>query len=366
MSESRQFCPRCGDPLPARAAASAPGQRERTLCDSCYLEGLDLVSLPERLDVTVCAHCGAVKRGEQWRDVGARDYTDVAIDEVAERLRVHVDAEDVAWGVEPEQVDPTTVRLHVTVTGTVRDQPLEVDRVVPVTLSRGTCQRCGRIAGDYYASIIQLRGDGRTPTPEERDRAATIAHDIVDEMASGGDREAFVTEVEEVDEGLDMKLSTTKLGDKVARRITTELGGGYSASETLVTEDEDGQGVYRVTYAIRLPRYAPGDVIDPADEDGPVLVTSVRGNVKGRRLDTGEPFAADPGTAVVADADRLGHRDDAEETTLVTVEDDHAVQVLDPETFAATTVPRPSYLDPEAATVAVIKTTAGLHVLPDE
>ena len=366
MSESRQFCPRCGDPLPAVPPAPAPNGSERTLCDSCYLEGLDLVSLPDQLDVAVCTHCGAVKRGEQWRDVGARDYTDVAIDEVAEQLRVHVDAEDVAWGVEPEQVDPTTVRLHVTVTGTVRDHAVEVDRTVPVTLSRGTCQRCGRIAGDYYASIIQLRGDGRTPTSEERDRAATIAHDIVEEMTAKGDREAFVTEVEEVDEGLDMKLSTTKLGDTVAKRITTELGGGYSASETLVTEDEDGQGVYRVTYAVRLPRYAPGDVIDPADDGGPVLVESVRGNVKGRRLDTGEPFAVDPGNAVVAEATRLGHREGAADTPLVTVEDDHAVQVLDPETAAATTIPRPSYLDPDAETVPVIKTAAGLFVLPDE
>ena len=365
MSESRQFCPRCGDAVPADAVRTAAGARERTLCDDCYLEGLDLVSLPDELDVTVCAQCGAVKRGEHWTDVGARDYTDVAIDEVAERLRVHVDAEDVAWGVEPEQVDPTTVRLHVTVTGTVRGHPVEANRTVPVTLSRGTCTRCGRIAGDYYASIIQLRGEGRTPTAAERNRAEEITRDIVADMAENGDREAFVTEADAVEEGLDVKLSTTKLGQKVAKRITTELGGSFSSSETLVTEDEDGQEVYRVTYAIRLPRYAPGDVIDPADDDGPVLVTGVSGNLKGRRLTSGDPFEVDPGAEVVAAADRLGHRDDGEATALVTVEDGRAVQVLDPETYEATTIPRPSYLDPDAETVPVIKTAAGLHVLPD-
>lgn len=49
----------------------------------------------------------------------------------------------------------------------------------------------------------------------------------------------------------------------------------------------------------------------------------------------------------------------------MTVEDEHAVQVLDPETFEAKTISRPSYLDPDADTVRVFKHRNGLHVLPD-
>jgi nonsense-mediated mRNA decay protein 3 len=66
------------------------------------------------------------------------------------------------------------------------------------------------------------------------------------------------------------------------------------------------------------------------------------------------------------DATPLGTRADGRETTLVAVEDDHAVQVLDPETYKATTVPRPSFLDPGAESVRVLKSRAGLHVLPRE
>jgi nonsense-mediated mRNA decay protein 3 len=40
------------------------------------------------------------------------------------------------------------------------------------------------------------------------------------------------------------------------------------------------------------------------------------------------------------------------------------VQVLDPETYESKTVPRPDYLDPDAETVPVLKSRAGLHVLP--
>jgi len=371
MRESTPFCPECGatvavDPterdLPEHAGRTR--RRERALCDSCYLERFDLVSAPDRIEVQVCGSCGAVRRGGRWVDVDARDRTDVAIEEVREELAVHVDAEDVRWGVDPEQVDPTTVRMHATVSGVVRDTPVEESVTVPVKIAEGTCTRCGRIAGDYYASTVQVRADGRDPAGEEIQRAREIAEDVVEAMEATGDRDAFITEATETDGGLDLKVSTTKIGHKIADRLTAEFGGRVDASETLVTEDEDGEEVYRVTYAVRLPPYRPGEVIAPGDGRGPVLVRSVRGNLTGRRLATGERYEApveDLGAAT-----RLGTRADAAETTLVTVEDDRAVQVLDPETHEAETIARPEDLDPDADTVRVLKHREGMHVLPEE
>ncbi|WP_248895739.1 60S ribosomal export protein NMD3 [Haloplanus halobius] len=364
-SESREFCPRCGDPRPVRdePLPGAPRDRDRLLCDACYFEDFDMVDAPDRIEVLVCSGCGAIQRGNRWVDVGARDYTDVAIDEVSEALGIHLDAEDVTWAVDPEQVDETTIRMHCQFTGVVRETPLEESVVVPVKIGRGTCDRCGRIAGGYYASTVQVRATDRTPTPEERKRAVEIAESHVADREGDGDREAFVTEVKETDEGPNVKLSTNGLGEEVARRITRELGGTHESYPTLVTEDGDGNEVYRVTYAVRLPKFAPGDVIAPNDEDGPVLVRSVSGNLKGVRLDSGDPYEARFEEEIAAR--RLATSDDATETTVVTVEDDHAVQVLDPETYAAKTIPRPDFFDPDAETVPVVKTRAGLHVLPE-
>jgi nonsense-mediated mRNA decay protein 3 len=371
MSDPAPFCPECGETIEVDPAerdlpeyAGRTRRRERALCDACYVERFDLVSAPDRIEVRVCASCGAVRRGERWVDVDARDYTDVAIEAVTEALSVHVDAADVRWVVDPEQVDPTTVRMHATFSGVVRDTPLEESVTVPVKISRGTCTRCGRIAGDYYASTVQVRAEGRDPAGEEVGRAREIAEEVVVSMEETGDRDAFITEASEVDGGLDLKVSTTKIGRKIADRLVAEFGGGVDASETLVTEDEDGEAVYRVTYAVRLPRYRPGEVIDPGDGDGPVLVRSVRGNLKGRRLATGGRFEAPIGD--LGDATRLGSRADATETTLVAVEDDRAVQVLDPETYEPKTIARPDDLDPDADTVRVLKHPEGLHVLPEE
>ena len=367
MARSGAFCPRCGASIEGRERPDAPDAEspESGLCRSCYLEEFDFVDAPDRVEITVCARCGAVKRPNRWEDVGAADYTDVAVDAVTDALAVHVDAADVSWEVAPEQVDETTIRMHCSFTGTVAGQAVTESLTVPVKIGRGTCTRCGRIAGGSYASIVQVRAIGRTPTVDEAERATDIAHEVVADMEATGDRDAFVTEVSEVPDGLDLKVSTTKIGLKVARRLVDELGGSYDDSETLVSEDADGNEVYRVTYAVWLPAFSPGDVIDPEDGDGPVLVRSVQGNLKGVRLATGGAYEASFEDGIAPEATRLGTRDDGCETTLVAVEDDHAVQVLDPETYEARTVPRPSYLDPDADQVRVLKSRAGLHVLPE-
>ncbi|PSQ20621.1 hypothetical protein BRD06_12270, partial [Halobacteriales archaeon QS_9_67_15] len=339
---------------------------DSVLCDGCYFEEFDLVDAPERIDVRVCSRCGAVHRGNRWVDVGAEDYTDIAVEEVSDALGVHLDATDVSWEVAPEQLDENNIRMHCQFSGVVRGTLVSEAVVVPVKIARQTCDRCGRIAGGSYAAVVQVRAEERTPTQAEQQRARETAEAYIADREATGDRNAFITEVTEVDEGLNMKISTNQMGQGIAKRIVEQLGGTYEDYETLVTEDSDGNEVYRVTFAVRLPRYRPGEVVDPKDEGGPVLVRSVRGNLKGIRLPTGEHYEASFEDGDAPEARRLGTREDAQSTTVVAVEDENAVQVLDPETYEAKTVPRPDYFDPDAEEVPVIKSRAGLHVLPDD
>ena len=364
MSGSRTFCPRCGDAIPegaGMAPADARGSRQATICRSCFVAGLELVELPEIVTVRVCAQCGAVHRGRRWVDVGAADYTEVAIDALADAIGIHRLATDVEWGVEPVHRGPNEIDMHVTVDATVRGEPITETHVVEVRISRETCTRCGRIAGDYYAGTVQVRAAGRTPTEEETDRAVEIAHDVVAEFEETGDRTAFVSEVTERPEGVDIRVSTNKIGAKVASRLTDVYGGSFESAETLVTEDEEGEGVYRVAFAVRLPQYRRGELIDPGDGEGPIVVRSGDDGVRGYRLPTGEAVALD--AEAVADADRLGTVDELAETTVVAVEDQHAVQVLDPETYEAVTVRRPADWSP-GETVPVVKHAGTVYVVP--
>ena len=336
------------------------------LCDECYFEDFDLVDAPERIEVRVCSRCGAVHKGNRWVDIDAEDYTDVAIDRVTESLGVHLKAEDVRWGVDPEQVDENTIRMHCTFSGLVRGTHREESVTVPVHISKETCQRCGRIAGGYYSSIVQLRARERLPTAEEEARAVEIAESYIADREATGDRNAFITETVDVDDGIDIKISTNQMGAGIAKRIIRELGGSVEEYPTLVTEDGDGNEVYRVTYAVRLPAFSPGDVIDPDDGDGPVLVRSVQGNLKGVRLTTGDAYEASFEEGEAPDARRLGTAADAVDTTVVAVEDEYAIQVLDPDTYESKTIARPSYVDPDADSVPVLSSRAGLHILPSD
>jgi nonsense-mediated mRNA decay protein 3 len=365
---SGTFCPRCGDPVPARAEPrpGEPREREAVLCDECYFEDFDLVDAPERIEVRVCSRCGAVHKGNRWVDIDAEDYTDVAIDRVTDALGVHVNAEDVRWGVDPEQVDENTVRMHCTFSGIVRDTLREETVTVPVKIAKQTCDRCGRIAGGYYASIVQVRAHERVPTSDEEARAVEIAESYIADREATGDRNAFITETVDVDDGIDIKISTNQMGAGIAKRIIRELGGSVEEYPTLVTEDGDGNEVYRVTYAVRLPAFSPGDVIDPDDGDGPVLVRSVQGNLKGVRLTTGDAYEASFEEGEAPDARRLGTAADAVDTTVVAVEDEYAIQVLDPDTYESKTIARPSYVDSDADSVPVLSSRAGLHILPSD
>jgi len=365
MSRSGVFCPRCGDEIERSEELPEREGRDSALCDSCYIDQYELVAAPDRIEVSVCAQCGAVKRGNRWVDVGAEDYTDIAIDEVTEALSVHVGATGISWQVSPEQVDETTIRMHCQFSGVLRGTPLAEELTVPVKIGRETCERCGRIAGGSYASIVQLRSIDREPTETERDRAKEIAHKLVDDLESRGDREAFVTEINEVEGGLDIRLSTTRLGQQVARQIVTELGGSFTDHETLVTEDSDGNEVYRVTYAVRLPPYRPGEIVDPGDGDGPVLVESAHETMTGTRLKTGETYTTPFEDGEAPTADRVGWEEDAQETTLVAIEDEHAVQVLDPDSYETKSVPRPPAVDADRETVRVIRGDGDLYIVPE-
>ncbi len=369
MSDSREFCPRCGDPVDERVEQrpGEPRDSDAVLCDSCYFEDFELIDAPERAHVTVCGRCGAVERGNRWVDLGAVDYTDVAIDTVSEALSVHINAEDVEWGVEPEQVDETTIRMHCTFSGIVRETHLTEQITVPVRIAKEVCDRCGRIAGGYFASILQLRAEDRPVRADESDKAIEMVERYVANREQDGDREAFITSIDRSNEaGPNIKLSTNKLGQTLANRITDHFGGTVDDYPTLVTEDGDGNEVYRVTFVARLPKYTPGDVIDPEDEDGPVLLTSAHGRLKGTRLRSGDRYEASHEDGTTPSVTKLGRIDEAESATVVTVEDAHAVQILDPETYEAKTVRRPEFFDPDTESVPVLKDGSECYILPEE
>lgn len=363
MAAARTFCPRCGasvSPEDALGRPDADRAREPELCRDCYFAAFDLVETASELRVRTCTGCGAVHRDGSWETPETDDELDLAIDAVAEGLRVHRDAREVSWTVEPDRQDQNSLVLACTVRGVVHERPVTETHEVTVGFDRETCQRCGRMAGKSYAATVQVRASERVATAAERDRALDLAQAVVTEAARTGDRDAFVSKVVDRPEGVDIRVSTTKLGARIADRITAVCGGKYDASETLITEDGDGRGVYRVTYAVRLPRFPRGTIIDAGD--GPVVISGVSDHVTGRDLATGDRMTIDDVTD--ADLEKVGDVAEATETTVVAVTDEHSVQVLDPATHRTVTVPRPPDMSIDGDTVLAVSLGSGVYLVP--
>jgi nonsense-mediated mRNA decay protein 3 len=319
-------CPDCGAPTP-----------DGEPCDECYADSVDDLDVPDEIEVRVCSGCGSYVRDGGWtsHDEPLPD-DELAVAAVKDALRIHVEAREPQVSVGVESQDPNVLRVRAEAVAYVRGYRAEDDRTVRVVLSRETCPTCAKRSGGYYESVVQVRADGRDPTDEETERALEHAYAVAGRDYA--DRDTFVTETREVRGGLDIYMSTSDAGLQVARRMVDEYGGGYEDSATLVG-DEDGEEVYRVTYAVSLPEFVPGDIVRV---DGtPLLVTQNAGALKGIDLRTGDRATHDG-----ASPDRIGCIDDAEATTVVSVSrDTDEMRLLDPETYETVTVKRPTFTD---------------------
>lgn len=366
MSAARGFCPRCGDEIPPGEEFVPPDRRgsaDARICQSCYRESLELVSLPESITVHVCTSCGSLREDGTWLDREDPDLTGVAIERLQERLQVHRDAREIHWSVEPDQRGPNELELAVRLTATVHGEPVVEERSVAVEIVRETCDRCGKMAGDHFAATIQVRGDNRSLDADEIDRAVEIAHSVVEETREKGNRSAFVSEVIERSGGVDIRVSTTGLGSSIVSRILAEFGGQSEASERLITEDGDGQRVYRMAYPIHLPQFRSGDIVDLDDDLEPVVIEASVTTVRGRRLTSGERVKIDVESEKPT---KIGTIEAVVDTTVVAVEDENAIQILDPETHEARTVAKPTAIPPNVESVRVFKGPEAVYVLaPD-
>ncbi len=339
-------CPECGAP-------TAEGE----LCDECYADDTDPLSVPDEVVVRVCAKCGSYVRDGGWtsHDEPLPDE-ELAVAAVKDALGLHVEAREPRVAVGVESRDTNTLEVEVEAVAYVRGYRVEDERAVRVRLDYETCPTCAKRSGGYYAGVVQIRAEGREPTDDEMDRALEHAYGIAGR--DYGDRDTFVTKTEEVRGGLDIYMSTNVSGMQIARNMTQEYGGSYDDSATLVGE-KDGEELYRVTYAVTLPEFVPGDVVDV---DGtPLLVTHNDDVLKGIDLRTGDRKSFSD-----ASPKRLGRAADAEPTTVVSVsEDDDEMQVLDPESYETVTIQRPPFVVVSQGEQAeVVSTEKGVFPVP--
>lgn len=344
------FCVVCGKETPQDELRGGE-------CPSCYLEKNVLVELRTNVDVEVCVHCHARKRGEIWVE-GHGSLIPVVQDAVREAVLFAkvVEKPRVSLDVQPE--DERNFRVSVVAAGSAEGVPFEKELATRSRIKNATCVRCSRIQGGYYEAIVQIRASKRPIERNEMRQLKALASRFIERIVAEGDRNAFVLRDEEIDKGLDVYMGTTNAGRMLAKQIVNEFGAKVQEHGKTVGQ-KDGLDIIRLTFAVRLPEYRAGDVV--ILNEGPGLVSSIGPKtVQVMDLQTGKTRHVE--RALVERA-RVVPPADARDAVVVT-QTATELQLLDPWTYATVPVLRPAGLDRVGATVRVLRHEGELIILP--
>ncbi|HET6399412.1 MAG TPA: NMD3-related protein [Candidatus Thermoplasmatota archaeon] len=343
------LCVECGRDAPGLIGGS---------CAACFVAKTPLLGIPDHVDVELCAHCDARHVGAHWVDP-AEDAPMEWIREEAARahIGVHKEVQGADVRLEERPLDERTFQTTAHLEGHIGDTQVTDSKTFLVRVRRSTCDRCSRMFGGFYAAIIQLRATERDLTPDEMARAHRIVGNEMDRLRASGNRDVFLTKSERVVGGYDYYIGDIEGARVVARLLLDRLGATMTEHAKLVGRQE-GRDVYRVTFIVRIRRFASDDL---AVLDGEVVqvLNLDRGRAHVRHLRDGRTNKVDEERLA-----RLGGRDVVEEAVVVS-RDGRMVQVLDPKTLQTVDINPPAGWEPPKEGVAwVVRHDDELYLSP--
>jgi len=236
------FCVECGQEGPTLGG----------VCEDDFRRTHPLVRAPEYVDVERCAHCGRLQLGARWV---ARSVDDVLPGAIAASAATDPQVSSARYATEVRSRSRDARRAEARTTATCSVGPWELTATFDthVRIRNAACPTCSRQKGRFFVGTVQVRAEGRPLTDEESHDARRIA-------AASASGEEFVTELESVRGGVDVRVSSNAFAKRLAAEIAKALGGTVGSSATLHTQRE-GREQYRATYAVRLFGFRKGDVI---------------------------------------------------------------------------------------------------------
>jgi nonsense-mediated mRNA decay protein 3 len=330
------------------------------LCPQCTLEKTTLVSWPDQVEVIVCSVCGSRQVKSRWTLPDSSSIEELAHQAAIDALCLHKELAEPHIELDLRKVGATRYLAKINIVGSFRGQSISEECEIPVRIKLMACDRCSRMAGKYFQSTVQLRGNTvRSMTEREIEECKKTAQDMADSGYHGGDHLSFIQEMKEVKGGLDIILGSTQLGRRMARAFVERFGGKLLETAKLVGK-KDSRNVYRSTLLVRFPRLKRGDIVSfrgslfsVAGFDGKAtLISSLR---ERRRSSMNE----EDSEAVAI----LGNTVDAR-AAMVISKDDDVLEIMDPETYRSAFAARPRDLQVESGEeVKVVRTADGFIVL---
>jgi len=323
------FCPKCGKPTETDG-----------LCSQCRIGSTPWFTCDNRVKSTTCPSCGAIKVVNTWTDSEA-ERSALGPEVAKSAVHFHKDVKKPSIDVSIRDLTLNRSRATLVLGGILYNKHVEGTCTVEILWHKEQCDRCNRISGSYYEGIVQVRAEGRTPSTFELQTAASVAQQIEDTLQAGGERLSFISEMNEIHDGIDIIIGSQHIGLLISQAIIAQLGGRYTTHPKLVGE-KNGRQLFRVTYSVRLPRFQKNDVfriknryyeVQRVESSHIQAIDLKDGNTKSVREDDvdkiiGNSRNAEQGLIVFADGKNMG--------------------ILDPVSSRTREYPRPKWLEVQA------------------
>ena len=252
------ICPKCGGL-----------SKDGNICASCVVADIEWFVYEPHVVITKCQQCNALLKSGTWVD-NEREREELEYEAVVESISFYKDVQDPEVAISLVENSSNRTFATVDLSCTLYDVVCADTARIEILWHYEACTRCIRQFGNYYEGVVQLRAEGRKATPAEQDEARKIAIATEKAMNDDGDRLAFIANMEDTREGLDITIGSKAIGEQISRDIVKKMGGRYSYHPTLIGEKE-GKRLYRVTYSVRLMKFPRGSIIKLKQTYGEVI-----------------------------------------------------------------------------------------------
>ncbi|MEM3852134.1 MAG: 60S ribosomal export protein NMD3 [Methanomassiliicoccales archaeon] len=238
------FCIRCG-----REALKG-----WVLCEECALNSPSGVTVPDKVDISICGSCGKVKEGKNWLNEDKDEFIKRAV-----LKQLHLPENITLLGSSLEVRDAQhsgMAELHLLIG--MHGLEKEEKYALRLNIDGSSCPGCSKRSGHYYEAVIQVRG-----FQKEREEVLQNVLRHLEEISHKHEAKQgfFISSVKLERGGIDIQMSSNSIGAEVARELAVFYGVKMKATKKLYGRRE-GRELYRMTFLIRLPMFINGDYVE--------------------------------------------------------------------------------------------------------
>ena len=262
-----KFCPQCG---------KNTDELFDSLCKKCYIKRTSLIGADLRVSISMCKICGSYFKGKERTSI-EKAVEDYVKKEINKKYGCEVEIDGLSITLNE---DKNRANVLLVAKAEIKGEEIAEKAELEVNFKKETCTVCSRMAGGYFAGIVQIRAAGRFPTDEEIAIAEKIAYSSLGEAD-------FVSKEVRLKEGLDIYVSSIECGRRISKRIVKKFGGSSSESQKLYGR-KDGRNVYRVSFSVRLPGLKEGETVAIRDTVISIEHVIEGKGIEGVDIETGE------------------------------------------------------------------------------